>query len=45
MKQFLQKLDLKQEEFVVYYNNQSVKGLSKNIGYHLYTKHIDVWIC
>ena len=47
MKWFLQKLDLKQRDYIVYCDSQSAIDLSKNTMYHARTKHIDVryhWI-
>ena len=47
MKLFLQELDLKQRDYIVHCDSQSVIDLSKNTVYHTRTKHIDVryhWI-
>ena len=47
MKRFLQELDLKQRDYRVHCDSQSVIDLSKNIMYYARTKHIDVryhWI-
>ena len=47
MKRFLQKLDLKQRDYIVHCDSQSAINLSKNTMYHARTKHIDViyhWI-
>ena len=47
MKWFLQKLDLKQRDYIVYCDSQSAIDLSKNTMYHARAKHIDVryhWI-
>ena len=47
MKRFLQELDLKQRDYIVYCDSQSAIDLSKNTMYHVRTKHIDVryhWI-
>jgi hypothetical protein len=42
MKQFLQDLGLKQDEYVVHCDSQSALDLSKNSTYHSWMKHIDV---
>ena len=47
MKKFLQELGLKQEEYVVHCDSQSVIHLSKNSSFHSKAKHIDLryhWI-
>ena len=47
MNQSLQELDLKQRDYIVHCDSQSVKDLSKNTMYHARTKHIGVryhWI-
>ena len=47
MKLFLQELDLKQRDYIVHCDSQSMIDLSKNTMYHTRTKHIDVryhWI-
>jgi len=38
----LEELDLKQEDYVLYSDNQSAIDLAKNPVYHVKTKHIDV---
>ena len=40
MKAFIEELGLRQEEFQLYCNNQSVIHLAKNDAYHSRTKHI-----
>ena len=40
MKNFLNDLGMKQEKFLLHYNNQSVIHLAKNIAYHSRTKNI-----
>ena len=42
MKRFLQELGLKQKEYMMLYDSQSVIELSKNSMYHSRTKHIYV---
>ena len=42
LKRFLRELGLKQDEYVVFCDNQSAMDLSKNAMYHARTKHIDV---
>ena len=42
MKRFLQELDLKQRDYIVHCDSQSVIDLSKNTMYHARTKHKDV---
>ena len=42
IKNFLQELDVKQDNFVVYCDNQSAIHLAKNSTYHLKSKHINV---
>jgi len=42
LKDFLKELDLKQEDYVLYSDNQSVINLAKNPVYNAKTKHIDV---
>ena len=47
MKRFLQELDLKQRDYIVHHDSQSVIDLSKNTMYHARTKHKHVryhWI-
>ena len=40
MKNFLRELGMKQERFLLHYDNQSVIHLAKNAAYHSRTKHI-----
>ncbi|KAJ4716959.1 Retrovirus-related Pol polyprotein from transposon TNT 1-94 [Melia azedarach] len=42
MKRFLQELDFKQQQYVVFCDNQSAIHLSKNSSFHAKSKHIDV---
>ena len=42
MKRFLLELGVRQDEYVVFCDSQSVMDLSKNATYHSHTKHIDV---
>ena len=42
MKWFLQQLGLKQKEYVVFYDGQSIVDLSKNFMYHSCKKYIDM---
>ncbi|KAI4344544.1 hypothetical protein L6164_011759 [Bauhinia variegata] len=47
IKRFLQELDLNQERYVVHSDSQSAIHLSKNLTFHLRSKHIEVryhWI-
>ena len=40
MKSFLSELGMKQEEFLLHYDNQSAIHLAKNVVYHSQAKHI-----
>ena len=40
MRNFLRELGMKQERFLLHYDNQSVIHLAKNAAYHSRTKHI-----
>ena len=40
MKDFLSKLGMKKERFLLHYDNQSVIDLVENTVYHFWTKHI-----
>ena len=40
MKSFLSELRMKQEEFLLHYDNQSCIHLAKNVVYHSQAKHI-----
>ncbi|KAJ4728518.1 Retrovirus-related Pol polyprotein from transposon TNT 1-94 [Melia azedarach] len=42
MKRFLQELNFKQQQYVVFCDNQSAIHLSKNSSFHAKSKHIDV---
>jgi hypothetical protein len=42
LKGLFQQFELKQNEYVVHYDNQGVIHFTKNAAYHLRTKHIDV---
>lgn len=47
MKRFLQELGLKQQQYVLFCDNQSTIHLAKNSSFHSRSKHIDVryhWI-
>lgn len=47
MVRFLQELDMKQDEYVVFCDSQSAIHLSKKATFHYRTKHIDIryhWI-
>ena len=40
MMKFLNELGMKQERFLLHYDNQSAIHLAKNVAYHSRTKHI-----
>ena len=40
MKSFLSELGMKQEEFLLHYDNQSAIHLAKNVVYHSQAKHV-----
>lgn len=42
LKRFLQKLGLKEGEYVIFCDSQSAMDLSKDSMYHAHTKHIDI---
>ena len=40
MKELIEELEIRQEEFQLHYDNQSAIHLAKNVAYHSRTKHI-----